>query len=80
MVVVVSAFTLEAVLSTDSLLLGILPIVLIPLSITIAVLRYQLLDIRLVVSRSLLYLLLTGGVIAAYLGGGHNFAAKGEAA
>ena len=68
MVVVVSAFTLEAVLSTDSLLLGILPIVLIPLSITIAVLRYQLLDIRLVVSRSLLYLLLTGGVIAAYLG------------
>ncbi|TDO50578.1 histidine kinase [Kribbella sp. VKM Ac-2527] len=68
MVVVVSAFTLEAVLSTESLLLGILPIVLIPLSITIAVLRYQLLDIRLVVSRSLLYLLLTGGVIAAYLG------------
>jgi two-component system NarL family sensor kinase len=68
MVVVVSAFTLEAVLSTESLLLGILPIVLIPLSITIAVLRHQLLDIRLVVSRSLLYLLLTGGVIAAYLG------------
>lgn len=68
MVVVVTAFTLEAVLRTESLLLGILPIVLIPLSITIAVLRHQVLDIRLVVSRSLLYLLLTGGVIGAYLG------------
>ena len=67
MVVVVTAFTLEAVLETESLL-GILPIVLIPLSITIAVLRHQVLDIRLVVSRSLLYLLLTGGVIGAYLG------------
>ncbi|WP_433017836.1 histidine kinase [Kribbella sp. CA-294648] len=67
-IVVVSAFTLEAVLRTESLLLGILPITLIPLSISIAVLRHQLLDIRLVVSRSLLYLLLTGGVAAAYLG------------
>lgn len=68
MILVVTAFTLEGVLRTETLLLGILPIVLIPLSITIAVLRYQLLDIRLVVSRSLLYLLLTGGVVAAYLG------------
>jgi signal transduction histidine kinase len=68
MIVVVTAFTLEAVLRTESLLLGILPIVLIPVSITIAVLRHQLLDIRLVVSRSLLYLLLTGGVVTAYLG------------
>ncbi len=68
MLVVVAAFTLESVLRTESLLLGILPIVLIPMSITIAVLRHQLLDIRLVVSRSLLYLLLTGGVVAAYLG------------
>ena len=34
----------------------------------IAVLRYQLLDIRLVVSRFALYLLLSGLVIAGYLG------------
>jgi two-component system NarL family sensor kinase len=67
MVLVVAAFTLDAVLGTDSLLLGILPVVLIPVSIMVAVLRHQLLDIRLAVSRSLLYLLLVGGVIGAYL-------------
>ena len=43
-------------------------ICLVPLSITVAVLRYQLLDIRLVVSRFVLYLLLSGLVIATYLG------------
>ena len=41
---------------------------LVPLSITVAVLRHQLLDIRLVVSRFVLYLLLSGLVIAAYVG------------
>ena len=33
-----------------------------------AILRAQLLDIRIVVSRSLLYLLLTGGIALVYLG------------
>jgi signal transduction histidine kinase len=42
--------------------------VLVPAAITIALLRYRLLDIRLVVSRALLYLLLTVGVIAVYSG------------
>ena len=44
-----------------------LPLLLIPAAIAVAVLRYQLLDIRLVVSRSVLYLLLTAGVVIAYL-------------
>jgi two-component system, NarL family, sensor kinase len=43
-------------------------IALIPIAIMIAVLRYQLLDIRLVVSRFALYLLLSAFVIAGYLG------------
>jgi signal transduction histidine kinase len=41
---------------------------LIPVAITIAILRYQLLDIRLALSRAVLYLLLTVAVAAAYLG------------
>jgi signal transduction histidine kinase len=41
---------------------------LIPVAITIAILRYQLLDIRLALSRTVLYLLLTLAVAAAYLG------------
>jgi len=39
-----------------------------PLAIMIAVLRHELLDIRVVVSRSLLYGVLTVGVVAAYVG------------
>ncbi len=48
--------------------LGILSLGLLPAGITVAILRAQLLDIRIVVSRSLLYLLLTGGVALVYLG------------
>jgi hypothetical protein len=44
-----------------------LVIALIPLSIMVAVLRYQLLDIRLVLSRSVLYVLLTAAVVGTYL-------------
>jgi two-component system NarL family sensor kinase len=43
-------------------------IALIPISIMIAILQYQLLDIRLVVYRFTLYLLLSAVVIAGYLG------------
>jgi hypothetical protein len=46
---------------------SILVIALIPLSIMVAVLRYQLLDIRLVLSRSVLYVLLTAAVVGTYL-------------
>ncbi|MDI2126502.1 sensor histidine kinase [Yinghuangia seranimata] len=41
---------------------------LIPASMTVAILRHQLLDIRLVFSRTVLYTLLTAGVVGAYLG------------
>jgi two-component system, NarL family, sensor kinase len=46
----------------------LLAIPLVPVAITIAVLRHQLLDIRLVVSRAVLYALLTAAVIGVYLG------------
>lgn len=47
------------------LLLLALP--LIGIAVTVAILRYQLLDIRLVISRTVLYLLLTAAVVAAYV-------------
>lgn len=49
-------------------ILGLLVIPLIPVAVSVAILRYQLLDIRLVVSRALLYILLTAGVAGAYVG------------
>jgi signal transduction histidine kinase len=65
--VMVACFVASSLLRIDGLV-TILPVVLVPVSIAIAVLRYQLLDIRLVVSRSVLYALLTAGVVAAYAG------------
>src|SRR5262249_6726970 len=47
---------------------AVMSVALFPIAIMIAVLRYQLLDIRLVVSRSVLYLLLTALVIGGYVG------------
>ncbi len=49
-------------------ILGLLVIPLIPVAITIAILRYQLLDIKLVLSRALVYGLLTAAAAAAYVG------------
>lgn len=46
----------------------LLVIPLVPAAITIAVLRHQLLDIRLVFTRALLYAVLTAGVVGSYLG------------
>jgi signal transduction histidine kinase len=43
-------------------------VALIPASMTVAVLRYQLLDIRLVWSRTVTYLVLTAAVAGTYLG------------
>ncbi|MDT7741974.1 MAG: hypothetical protein QOE59_1052, partial [Actinomycetota bacterium] len=48
--------------------LNLLVIALIPVAITVAVLRHQLLDIRLVVSRAVLYVLLSAGVLGVWLG------------
>src|SRR5215472_2973001 len=39
-----------------------------PAAVTVAILRYQLLDIRLVVSRALVYGALTAGAAGAYVG------------
>ena len=64
LLVVVVSFALAALLPES--LVTVLPIVLLPASITVAVLRYGLLDIQLVFSRSLLYVLLTAGVILTY--------------
>jgi signal transduction histidine kinase len=60
-------FVGSALFNTDAYL-SIYPVLLIPVCVSVAVLRYRLLDIRLVVSRSLLYVLLSALAIAAYLG------------
>jgi signal transduction histidine kinase len=44
----------------------LLAVPLIPLSITVAILRHRLLDIRLVISRTVLYVLLSACVVAGY--------------
>jgi len=49
-------------------ILGLLVLPLIPAAVTIAILRYQLLDIRLVVSRALVYGVLTVAAAGAYVG------------
>ncbi len=49
-------------------ILGLLVIPLIPAAVTIAILRYRLLDIRLVVSRTLLYGVLTAAAAGVYIG------------
>jgi two-component system, NarL family, sensor kinase len=49
-------------------ILGLLVFTLIPAAVAIAILRYQLLDIRLVVSRALVYGILTAGAAGAYIG------------
>jgi signal transduction histidine kinase len=46
----------------------LLAIPLIPLAMTAAVLRYRLYGITLVINRTLVYLVLTGSLLAAYLG------------
>jgi signal transduction histidine kinase len=47
-------------------ILLLLAVVLVPVAVTVAILRHQLLDIRLVVSRTALYLGLTCAVVAAF--------------
>lgn len=54
-------------LHSGSELVFIMAFPLIPVAVTVAILRHGLFDIRLVVSRTLLYMLLTGAVIGAYV-------------
>ena len=65
LLLVVVTFVFEPLLPDSTFILLI--IALVPLAIAVAVLRDNLLDIRVVFSRSLLYLLLTAGVIGTYL-------------
>ncbi|MFB9681676.1 sensor histidine kinase [Streptosporangium vulgare] len=55
------------VLTRSGPILALLAINLVPISVTVAILRYRLLDIRLVVSRTLVYGLLTSGVVGVYV-------------
>ena len=48
--------------------LGLLVVPLIPAAVTVAILRYQLLDIRLVFSRTLAYAIVTGVLAGIYAG------------
>jgi two-component system NarL family sensor kinase len=65
MLVVITSFVLDPVLP-DSVVFLLL-IALIPLSMMLGIIRYQLFDVRLVFARSLLYLLLTGAVVGTYV-------------
>ena len=64
----VFAFTIPWGIFGTGPVLGLLVIPAIPAAITIAILRYRLLDIRLVVSRALLYGLLTAACVGCYIG------------
>jgi two-component system NarL family sensor kinase len=65
LIVVVVVFALDPVLPDSDLSIAVTA--LIPLAILVAIFRHGLLDIRLVFARSVLYLLLTGAAIGAYV-------------
>lgn len=48
---------------------GIMPLVLVPITFTYAIVRFQLLDIRILLRRSLLYTLTTAFITVLYAGG-----------
>ncbi|MEV1168862.1 sensor histidine kinase [Nonomuraea sp. NPDC049784] len=58
----------QRIVTTDGPILFLLTLPLIPAAVTVAIVRHQLYDIRLIVNRSVVYGLLTLGVIGAYLG------------
>jgi two-component system NarL family sensor kinase len=58
----------QRIITTDGPVLFLLTLPLIPAAATVAIVRHQLYDIRLIVNRSLVYGLLTLGVIGTYLG------------
>lgn len=53
----------------DGPILLLLSFTLVPVAVAVAIVRHRLLDIRLVLSRTLLYLLAVSVVVAAYAGG-----------
>jgi len=67
-VAVFLVLNVQRVVTTDGPILFLLTLPLIPAAATIAIVRHRLYDIRLVVNRSIVYGVLTVGVIGAYLG------------
>jgi signal transduction histidine kinase len=66
--IIAVALNLPRWVTGDGPILLLLAVPLVPIAITIAILRHRLLDIRLVVSRALLYLVLSLAVVVAYTG------------
>jgi two-component system, NarL family, sensor kinase len=64
---IILALNVERLLTGDGPILLLLSVVLIPIALAIAIVRYQLFDIRLVLSRTLLYALTIAAVIALYV-------------
>jgi signal transduction histidine kinase len=58
----------QRIVTSDGPVLFLLTLPLIPAAATVAIVRHQLYDIRVIVNRSLVYGLLTLGVVGAYLG------------
>ena len=67
-VVVVLVINSQRALTAEGQILLLLSFLLVPVAIGIAIVRYELLDIRLVLSRTLLYGLVIAVVIAGYAG------------
>lgn len=65
-VVVVIGVTLPWGLVAGTPVVALLSIALVPAAVTVAIVRHQLLDIRLVVSRTLAWVVLSVAVVAAY--------------
>jgi serine phosphatase RsbU (regulator of sigma subunit) len=66
----VIAVAFPSFLHTEKFLfMGVAPLILVPLTFTYAIVRFQLLDIRVIVRKSLLYTATTAVVTAFYAGG-----------
>jgi two-component system, NarL family, sensor kinase len=65
---IILALNAERFVTGDGPILLLLSVVLIPIALAIAIVRYQLFDIRVVLSRTLLYGLTIAVIIAAYVG------------
>lgn len=67
-VVVFVVLNAQRVVTGTGPVLFLLPLPLVPAAVAVAIVRHQLYDIRLIINRSVVYGLLTVGVVAVYLG------------